>query len=357
MHNRPEILAILVPAFPANETETSWVPTQQALVLALQQYYPQVQLYVISLYYPGADTQYTWNGITVCSCNGARNRKLQRPLFWRKVWSKLNAVRKKGRLLGVLSCWCGETALVGRYFARRYALPFYCWICGQDAAASNKMIRYIRPRAGELIALSDFLAGTFENNHGIKPAHVIPNGVRPELFPVPASSQRDIDIAGAGSLSALKRYDLFAEAVNQLRQQFPSLKAVLCGNGSERKKLDLLIQEKHLTNHLQLAGELPHEAVISVMQRCKIFLHTSAYEGFSAACLEALYAGAYVISFCRPMHAAITHWYVVHDLPAMVAKAAELLQLPPYDVDTNRAGFPYTMQHTAAAVMHLFEQG
>ena len=54
------------------------------------------------------------------------------------------------------------------------------------------------------------------------------------------------------------------------------------------------------------------------MQRTKIFLHTSSYEGFSGACLEALYAGAHVISFCEPMKQKIDHWHIVKDEKEML---------------------------------------
>ncbi len=87
------------------------------------------------------------------------------------------------------------------------------------------------------------------------------------------------------------------------------------------------------------------------MQRCKIFLHPSAYEGFSTVCLEALYAGAHVISFRRPGHQLLEHWHVVCTPQEMLEKALELLEDPLTDYHPV---FPYSMEDNAAAVMQLF---
>ena len=75
-------------------------------------------------------------------------------------------------------------------------------------------------------------------------------------------------------------------------------------------------------------GELPHEQVLALMQRSKILLHTSSYEGFGCVCAEALYARANVMSFCRPMKAEIEQWHIVTDRNEMKEKALDLLLNP-----------------------------
>jgi hypothetical protein len=86
------------------------------------------------------------------------------------------------------------------------------------------------------------------------------------------------------------------------------------------------------------------------MQRAKIFLHTSNYEGFSTVCLEALYAGCDVISFVRPMHDDIDHWHIVNTEEEMVKKAIELL----VSETDNTPVLPYVMDDSAKAIMRLF---
>jgi glycosyltransferase involved in cell wall biosynthesis len=80
-----------------------------------------------------------------------------------------------------------------------------------------------------------------------------------------------------------------------------------------------------LQDNIILTGELPNEMVLNIMSRSKILLHPSAYEGFGLVCLEALCAGAKVISFVRPMNANIENWYTVDDEQDVIKLAADIL--------------------------------
>jgi len=44
---------------------------------------------------------------------------------------------------------------------------------------------------------------------------------------------------------------------------------------------------------------LAHPELLEWMQRGKVFLHPSSYEGFGIVCIEALCSGAEVISFVK----------------------------------------------------------
>ena len=105
--------------------------------------------------------------------------------------------------------------------------------------------------------------------------------------------------------------------------------------------------------NLQLTGMLtPHET-IRMMQRSKIMLHPSSYEGFSMACYEALYAGTHVISFVKSMYSDIPHWHVVRSKEEMQQKAFELLADPKL---TNESIFTYSMDDSAKKLMQLFDK-
>jgi len=98
-------------------------------------------------------------------------------------------------------------------------------------------------------------------------------------------------------LIPLKQYHLFIEALSLLKVFFPDIKAVICGNGPEMERLQALASTLHLEKNLLFTGELPHNDVLALMQRSKVFLHPSNYEGFSTVLSEALYAGVHVVSF------------------------------------------------------------
>ena len=351
MH-KPKTLVILSPAFPENESASYWVPSQQLMVKALQRNYPGIKIIVLALLYPYQSSNYQWHNIQVISFDGAHKRKLRRLLHWRNVWRSLKQINAAHEVIGIFSFWCTESALIGKFFAKRHSLKHYCWICGQDARKTNTWIKFIRPRADELVAMSYFLAEEFERNHRVRPRYIINNAVDPPTFPRINSTKRDIDVLAAGSLIPLKQYDLFVEIIGSLKQIFPGIKAFHCGIGEEKEKLEGLIKKWGLEKNLELLGGKKHEEVLELMQRTKVFLHTSSYEGVGAVCLEALYAGAHVISFCYPLEKPAVHWHVVKTTEEMTAKAREILS----DINTDYSPvLLYSMDDSAKEVMSLFE--
>ena len=121
---------------------------------------------------------------------------------------------------------------------------------------------------------------------------MIPLGADPVQFST-QHFERDIDILGAGSLIPLKQYDIYIDVVFELKKKLPCIKTMICGNGPEHDKLRSMIEERDMQSNITLAGEISHDQVLKLMQRSKIFLHPSNYEGYGTVCLEALCAGAH----------------------------------------------------------------
>src|SRR5205085_3532741 len=99
-----------------------------------------------------------------------------------------------------------------------------------------------------------------------------------------------------------------------------------CDWSSDVCSSDLLVNELQLEKNISLPGMLHHEKVLPLMQRSKILLHPSSYEGFGMVYLEALYAGAHAIGFTKPMKQEIKNWHIVKTEKEMITKATELLQ-------------------------------
>lgn len=353
-------MVILTPAFPADESPVNWVTTQQLFIRMIKERYPQGKIIVLTLYYPYSTATYEWHGIPVTSFDGTHHRKGRHILFWQRIWKRLTAIRRENEVVGLFSFWCGECALIGHYYGKRYGIPHYCWLCGQDARKSNKLVKFIRPRPDELIAMSDFLVDEFARNHGIRPGYMIPNGIDPREFgpattpatlPMETQAGRDIDILGVGTLSRFKQYDLLVGIIQSLQPSLPAIKGLHCGEGEDKERIQTLIREAGMDAHFSLLGETPHRQVLGYMQRTKLLLHTSDYEGFGVVCLEALYAGAHVISFIKPMKRDIPHWHVVSTVQEMTDLARGLLLAP----DTDYTSVcPFLMEDTVAAVLELF---
>ena len=154
---------------------------------------------------------------------------------------------------------------------------------------------------------------------------VIKVGIDASLF-AEAPKKREIDILGAGSLIPLKQYGVFIETISSIKEFIPGIRAVICGKGPELEKLQETVISSNLNENIVFAGELPHNEVLRLMQLAKVFLHPSAYEGFGAVLSEALYAGAHVVSFCKPMSKMARHHYVVRTREEMDAKVLAILK-------------------------------
>jgi glycosyltransferase involved in cell wall biosynthesis len=348
--SKTDTLVILSPGFPANEADSTCVPAQQVFVKNLKQNFPQLNIIVLTFQYPYYRSEYLWNDVTVIAFGGRNMGNVFRLFNWIRVWHKLRQLKNQYNIIGILSFWMGECALIGNRFAKKNKMRYYCWILGQDAKPGNKYFKYIRPQAGELIALSDFIAAEFDKNYAVMPGQVIPPGVDPAMFGAPVN-ERYTDILAAGSLIPLKQYHLLVNIVSILRYSFPGINATICGDGPELERLKTMVKDLDLENNVTLSGELPHADVLKLMQRTKVFVHTSAYEGFGVVCLEALYAGAQVVSFVRPMEIAIKNWHFAYMQDDMVDIIKDLLD------DTspsNNPVAPYLVKDSNTAMMMLF---
>ena len=207
-------------------------------------------------------------------------------------------------------------------------------------------------RTEEMVAFSDFIAKEVQHNYGVRPEFTIPGGVDPNIYP-PSSAVRDIDVMGAGSLIPLKQFNVFTEIIAAAKKSHPHIKSIIVGKGPEQQSLQAQIRSLDLENNLDLTGELPYPEVLKRMQRTKIFVHTSFYEGLGMVCTEALYAGAHVISFVKPFEKDIPHWHIVRNKEEMLKKLLELLLGPALD---HTPVMHFSAKDTAIAVMNLYDK-
>lgn len=348
--NKADTFIILSPGFPKDEDDSTCVPPQQVFVKSLKETFPQLHIVVLAFEYPYKAAKYQWNGIDVIAFGGSNKGGLSRIMNWRKVRTKLAELNSKHHIIGLLSFWLGDCALIGSRFAKRKNLKHLCWILGQDAKKGNRYFKLIKPQPALLIALSDFIADEVAKNYKVTPEHIIPPGIEPGMFGLP-NTERDIDILGAGSLIPLKQFYMLIELVNSLKDTLPDIKAVICGGGAEMASLKAMIRDHGLEHQVTLTGELPHDQLLKRMQRSRIFVHPSAYEGFGVVCLEALYAGAQVVSLVKPMKTDIKNWYIAKSQSDMVDLVRELLNDPDND---HKPVAPYLIGDSAGAMMKLF---
>ncbi len=324
MNNKLKTLVIVTPGFPENEADSTCIPALQVFVKGLRANYPSLNIIVIAFHYPFVRNEYEWHGVKVFSIGGKSKQGVFRLKVWIQAWQILKRLNKTYQIIGLLSFWLGECAFVANRFAKNNKLRHYTWLTGQDVKAGNKYFNWIKPKPTSLIAMSEFLAEQCKKNYNISPQYIIPFGIDTSIFGT-VSLKRNIDILGVGSLIPLKQYHLFVEAVGFLKQYLPNIKAVLCGDGVEMEQLKVMTTSSGLEDNLVFAGEVSHKEALLLMQQSKTFLHPSNYEGFSTVLSEALYAGAHVVSFCKPMAEQYQHHYVIKTNDEMKTQLLTLL--------------------------------
>jgi glycosyltransferase involved in cell wall biosynthesis len=345
-------LVILTPGFPKDEEDSAWIPDRQIFVRVLKEANPDLNIIVLAFQYPLKPAEYSWNGVKVIALGGKNKGGFYRRFIWLRAWRELKKIRAAYDTIGLLSFWMDECAFIADRFAKRYTIKHYCWLLGQDARPGNKYVYLMMPNGDNLIALSDFIVDEFHRNYGVVPKHLATGAIDPSLFKT-FTGERDIDVMGAGSLIGLKQYSVFIDIIHALKKDMPQIRAVICGTGPEMRSLQTKINTLGLEDNITLTGELPHAEVLALMQRAKVFLHTSRYEGFGIVCLEALYAGAKVISFVQPMKNEIPNWHIATDATDMTRMAKDVL------FDDNplyNPVLPYHVADTAKTIIELYTQ-
>lgn len=355
MNFQNKTLIILSPGFPPDESarHSSFLPAQQNFVRGLNRNLPKLEIILFAFQFPTKEERqgiYQWQGNTIIPFHGEAKSRLSTAVVLCKAFVMLLKLKRKKEIIGIISFWCGECCFVGSWFSKLFNYKHFCWLSGQDARATNKLVKYIRPKPYELVAMSDFLMDEFSKNHHIRPQYVIPNAIDTSLF-FDEQIEKTIDILGAGNLVPLKQYHIFVEVVAQIKKQIPALKAILCGDGILAGNIKQQAEQAGLENTLSFAGRLPHKEVLKQMQKTKVFVHTSNYEGLSNVCIEALYAGAHVISFIRAMNHDIPHWHIVSTKEEMINTALSLLQ----NEETEYTSVcPFDMNKSAKKFIELF---
>jgi glycosyltransferase involved in cell wall biosynthesis len=322
MRSKQKVFVILSPGFAGSESDTTCLPMQQAFVRTMAEAYPEVAVLVLSFHYPFIERTYNWFGVSVTSFNGNNKGGIRGLLLRRLVVRTLERIHGEKEIVGLLSFWLGECASVAQDFAERKGLRHCCWLMGQDAKPGNKYAARLSRRADDLIALSDFLQKEFERNYGVKPGRVIYPGVEKRAG---ANVNRYIDLLAVGSLIPLKHFDIFLEVVALVKKRMPAVRAVLVGDGPEHQKLEELARALGLANNVDFVVSISHGEVLKTMQRARILIHPSCYEGFSGVCQEALSCGSHVISFCRAMNTDINQWHLVDTKEEMMETALAIL--------------------------------
>jgi glycosyltransferase involved in cell wall biosynthesis len=152
---------------------------------------------------------------------------------------------------------------------------------------------------------------------------LIQNGIPPLAAP-DHDLRGELDIPESapviGTLTVLrpeKGLDFLIEATALLRADFPELRVLVAGTGSEEQRLARLIAERGLERTVLLLGFRP--SVADVLAALDVAVHASVREGSPLAVLESMAAGKAIVATR------------VGGVPAQVRDGEHALLVPPHD--------------------------
>lgn len=133
-------------------------------------------------------------------------------------------------------------------------------------------------------------AVTYFQNKGVSADFkIVPGGFDEQLFAANPQQQKVYDLILIGRLSEVKRVDRFLRALQQAKQQLPSLNAVIVGDGPDKAKLEALAEQLGVADDVCFAGW--QNNVHYWLQQSKCFVLTSDSEGLSQALIQAMMTG------------------------------------------------------------------
>lgn len=178
---------------------------------------------------------------------------------------------------------------------------FASGIRGQVAV---KAAQWTYPYADDYVAVSHGVAGDLARVLKIAPEkiHVVYNPIiTAELL---ASAREPVDhpwlrageppvLMSGGRLSDQKDFLMLVRALAKVRERKPA-RLMIFGEGPERPRIEQLVRELGLQDHVQLPGYVAHPA--AWFARAAVFVVSSAWEGFSNVLVEAMAAGTPVVA-------------------------------------------------------------
>ena len=259
-------------------------------MLMCKQKYGSDNLSVISFQYPFEKRRYEWNGIRVYSAGGKNRKGLLRLLTWRRV--KQQAARWITPDTVIHSFWLTEAAELGANLTRKYKLKHVASIMGQDALLTNNYLQRIDFSDLKVVAPNKKSAGYFNMHTGLDVHAIIPHTITPPPF---EHLERDIDLLFAGAFSELKQPHIFIQVVKNLLQSGLKVSATMIGEGELFEDVKNIATTQNLP--ITFCGKISRKDVYMCMNRSRILLHTSRYEGHSTVISEALASGCKVVCF------------------------------------------------------------
>jgi len=202
-------------------------------------------------------------------------------------------------------------ALVAYWLKRLAGIPYWIVAHGFEAwDVQRPELRQAIEHADQILAVSQYTRMRLLKEQNIDPDRVslLPNTFDPNRFQIAAKPQHLLEryqladhqpvILTVNRLAAGESYhpyDRVLAALPQIRQTIPDIHYLIVGQGDDRARLEQLIIEQQLQNHVTLTGFVPDHELPDYYNLCDVFAMPSKLEGFGIVFLEAMASGKPVL--------------------------------------------------------------
>ena len=157
-------------------------------------------------------------------------------------------------------------------------------------------------RSHRVIAVSDYAGKSLTFGQVKKSAEklsVIHHGIDPLFTPATAGADDRPFLLAVGDLYVQKNFETLIEAFALVTQSHPHLVLKIAGRAVDenyRKILETAVKRLGLKEFVEFLGEVHQDDLVSLYQRCRIFVFPSIVETFGQPLAEAMACGATIAS-------------------------------------------------------------
>jgi glycosyltransferase involved in cell wall biosynthesis len=201
---------------------------------------------------------------------------------------------------------------------------------------TNPLLRLVEGlghrRASVLITNAQWWADVArERDLWTPPTRVIPNGVDLERFEVAPLPEGPPTVAVVANLRPYKGHERFLRALAVARRAVPDARAILVGDGIERRRMERLARDLRLGSAVTFTGLVPDTRPF--VRRSNVVALTSDHEGLPNALIEAMAMGRPLIATrCggtrEIVDDGVNGLLVTHDVDAIASALIDVLGDP-----------------------------
>lgn len=231
-------------------------------------------------------------------------------------------------------------------------MPFYplfsarivCWLRGKRLYATWHEVwgkSYWFTYAGRLVGAFGFIteciafrlpdviiSNSYHTTSRLEAAHVghkvktVTLGVDVESILASEPSSIQSEAIFVGRLINHKGADMLVRATSIVRQQYPSFRVIIIGDGPEKSNLIQLVEELHLTANVHILGRVESDIEIyGLIKASKMCVLPSTREGFGLSVAQAQVAGIPAITINHEDNAAVH--LIKHGINGAVSNATD----------------------------------